>query len=99
MNGNVKAVRIDPADRSCMVRLSEIYLNNNPVPFQKKYIETNGKTIKSGCYVFDTQDPNILIKVSELPMNGENTLSVRMELTPVSAEMARDMMGAVKKLF
>ena len=99
LNGNVKAVRIDPADRSCMVRLSEIYLNNNPVPFQKKYIETNGKTIKSGCYVFDTQDPNILIKVSELPMNGENTLSVRMELTPVSAEMARDMMGAVKKLF
>ncbi len=99
LNGNVKAVRIDPADRSCMVRLSEIYLNNNPVPFQKKYIETNGKTIKSGCYVFDTQDPNILIKVSELPMNGENTLSVRMELTPVSEEMARDMMGAVKKLF
>lgn len=98
-DGNVKVLRLDPADRSCIVKLTELCLNGAAVPLQKKYIETNGKTIKNGCYVFDTQDPNILVKVAELPMTGENILSVKMEISPVPADLARDMMGAVKKLF
>lgn len=98
-DGNVKVLRLDPADRSCIVKLTELCLNGAAVPLQKKYIETNGKTIKNGCYVFDTQDPNILVKVAELPMAGENILSVKMEISPVPADLARDMMGAVKKLF
>lgn len=98
-DGNVRALRLDPADRSCIVKFTELCLNGAAVPLQKKYVETNGKTIKNGCYVFDTQDPNILVKVSELPMTGENILSVKMEVSPVPADMAQDMMGAVKKLF
>lgn len=98
-DGNVKVLRLDPADRSCIVKLIELCLNGVTVPLQKKYIETNGKTIKNGCYVFDTQDPNILVKVAELPMTGENILSVKMEISPVPADLAGDMMGAVKKLF
>lgn len=98
-DGNVKVLRLDPADRSCIVKLTELCLNGAAVPLQKKYIETNGKTIKNGCYVFDTQDPNILVKVAELSMTGENILFVKMEISPVPADLARDMMGAVKKLF
>lgn len=98
-DGNVRALRLDPADRSCIVKFTELCLNGAAVPLQKKYVETNGKTIKNGCYVFDTQDPNILVKVAELPMTGENILSVKMEVSPVPADMAQDMMGAVKKLF
>lgn len=99
LDGNVKGLRIDPADRSCMVKIKELRLNETDVPLQKKYIQTNGKMVKAGCYVFDTQDPNLCIRVSELPMSGENILYVRMELTPVPADMAKDMMDAVKKLF
>lgn len=99
LDGNVKALRIDPADCSCMVKIMELCLNEAEVPLQKKYIESNGKTIKTGCYVFDTQDPNLCIKVSAFPMRGENTLFVKMEITPVPADMALDMMGAVKKFF
>lgn len=99
VDGNVRTLRLDPADRSCMVKILELSLNGTAVPLQKKWIETNGKMIKNGCYVFDTQDPNINIKVAELPMTGENILTVRMELTPVPQDMAQDMLGAIKKLF
>lgn len=99
VDGNVKTLRLDPADRSCMVKILELALNGTAVPLQKKWIETNGKMIKNGCYVFDTQDPNINIKVAEFPMTGDNLLTVKMELTPMPQDMAQDMMGAVKKLF
>lgn len=82
-----------------MVKIGELVLNGNGIPLQKRYLETNGKTIKSGCYVFETSDPNIVIKVSELPMAGENTLTVKMEVSPISTELAQDVAGAVKKWF
>lgn len=98
-DGNVRGLRIDPADRSCMLKIKELRLNGTDVPLQKKYVQTNGKMVRQGCYVFETQDPNVCIAVSNLPMNGENLLFVRMELAPVPADMANDMMSAVKKLF
>ncbi|MBD5548968.1 MAG: class I SAM-dependent methyltransferase [Lachnospiraceae bacterium] len=99
LDGNVRGLRIDPADCSCMLKIKELRLNESTVPLQKKYIQTNGKVVKAGCYIFDTQDPNLCIRVSELPMNGENLLYVKMEITPVPVDMAKDMMDAVKKLF
>lgn len=98
-DGNVKAVRIDPADHACMVKIMELCLNGRAVSLQKKYVETNGKQIKAGSYIFDTSDPNILIKMAELPMVGENTLSLKMQLISMPEDMARDMMGAVKRFF
>ncbi len=98
-DGSVKALRIDPADRSCMVKIEELSLNDKAIPLHKRYVETNGKAIKAGSYVFDTQDPNITVRVSALPMTGENILSVKMEITPVPSDMALDVMGAIKKFF
>lgn len=98
-DGNVKAMRIDPADHACMVKIMELCLNGKAVSLQKKYVETNGKQIKAGSYIFDTSDPNILIKMTELPMVGENTLSLKMQLISMPEDMARDMMGAVKRFF
>ncbi len=99
VDGNVAALRIDPADRPCMVRITELSLSREPVLFQKKNVEVNGKTIKSGCYVFDTSDPNIHIKLAGLSRTVEDTLTIEMEISTLTAEMARAMMGAVKKLF
>ena len=82
-----------------MVKITELYLNDRAVPFQKKYLETNGQTIQPGCYVFDTQDPNIVLKVAELPMTGDNVLSVKMELTSMPIDMAQDMMKARKHVW
>lgn len=99
VDGNVKNLRIDPADRSCMVKIHQITLNGTEVALQKKYIETNGKMIKSGCYVFSTQDPNLVIRLPEHLMRGENKLTAKMEVSPISTELAEDMAGAVKKIF
>ena len=99
LDGNVRNLRIDPADRSCMVKIESMLLNGVQVPMQKKVIETNGKQVKPGSYVFSTQDPNIGIKVSELAMTGENILEVKMKVLPLTADMAEDIMGSIKKLF
>lgn len=99
VDGNVKALRIDPADRSCMVKIESLTFNGKEILFQKKLVETNGKTVKRGCYLFATQDPNILIPVSQLPMQGENILKVKMEVAPISEAMAAEMASAVKKIF
>lgn len=99
VDGNVRRLRIDPADKSCMVKLETMLLNGVPVPMQKKYIETNGKQVKPGSYVFSTQDPNIEIKVSELAMTGENVVDVKMKVSPLAPDMAEDIMNSVKKLF
>ena len=99
VDGNVRSLRIDPADRSCIVKIHQITLNGTEILIQKKNIETNGKTIKNGCYVFSTQDPNLLIRLPEHLMRGDNTLIAKMEVSPVSAELAEDMAGAVKKIF
>ena len=97
VDGNVAALRIDPADHPCMVRITELSLSRGAVPFQKKHVETNGKTIKSGCYVFDTTDPNIHIKLSGLQRTAEDVLTIEMELSRITADMAQTVMGAVKK--
>lgn len=99
LDGNVKTLRIDPADHSCMLKLTELSLNGIPVPLQKKYLESNGRLLKAGCYIFETQDPNLIIKVSQLPMAGENVLSFKAEMTPVSSEMAKDVISSIKKIF
>lgn len=99
MDGNVEALRIDPAECACMVKIKELVLNKTEIPLKKKYIETNGRVVKAGCYVFDTPDPNIIIHVSDLSRVNKNTVSVKMELTLVPSDMAQDVMDAVKKMF
>lgn len=103
VDGNVKNLRIDPADRSCVVKIYQLNLNGTEIPLeknhQKKYLETNGKNVRNGCYVFATQDPNIVIKFLNLPVKGENELLVKMEVSPISEELAVDMAGALKRLF
>ena len=55
--------------------------------------------MKGGCYVFETADPNILIRFSELPLEEENRLTVKMELTVVSVEMAEDLIDSLRRIW
>lgn len=105
IDGKVRNLRIDPADESCMVKISELSLNGYPISLQKKLVETNGKNVKSGCYIFATEDPNINIRISQLPMEtvlsmGEDSrVIIKMEISRLPFDMAKDMAGAVKMLF
>lgn len=105
IDGKAKGLRIDPADESCMIKISELSLNGYSIPLQKKTVETNGKNVKPGCYVFATNDPNINIKISQLPletvlaMGEDSRVSIKMEISRLPVDMAEDMAGAVKMLF
>ena len=98
-DGNVTALRIDPADKSCMVKITGLCLNGQEVSLSKKILQTNGKTVKDGTYVFVTSDPNLVFQISALPRQGENTLTITMQLSPLPMEMAEDMAGSIRKLF
>lgn len=99
IDGNVVNFRIDPADRPCVVKFEELLWNGVPVPFEKKIVETNGKQIKPGSYVFATSDPNIVFHVMELKGNSDNLLTLRMEVSPVSMNTAMEISSMIKKLF
>ncbi len=96
-DGNVTALRIDPADKYCVVKVKELLLNGEVVPFTAKSIFTNGAALKKDTFVFATNDPNITVMVSQLPMQGENIISVKMELAPLSEELAGAMADQNKK--
>lgn len=99
VDGNVIHFRLDPADRPCVVKMHELLLNGVPVPFEKKTVETNGKQIKPGSYVFATSDPNIVFHMTELTRQPENRFTVRMEVSPISMETALEISSMIKKLF
>jgi hypothetical protein len=58
---------------------------------------TNGK-LAGDSFVFATQDPNINIKIAELPKQQDNVLGVKMEIRLLPLDIAQDLAGAVKKL-
>ncbi len=75
-----------------------------PVAFEKKFIETNGKQVKPGTYLFAMSDPNLVLHVEALVMAGmrvgeENQVDLKMEVSPISAEAAAEMISMIKKLF
>ena len=104
VEGDVRNFRMDPADKPCVVKLQQLLWNGMPVTFEKKFIETNGKQVKPGTYLFATADPNLVLHVEALVMAGmraeeENQVELKMEVSPVSAEAAEEMISMIKKLF
>ena len=104
VEGDVRNFRMDPADKPCVVKLQQLLWNGMPVAFEKKFIETNGKQVKPGTYLFATADPNLVLHVEALVMAGmraekENQVELKMEVSPVSAEAAEEMISMIKKLF
>lgn len=99
MDGNVSMLRVDPAMDYCVVKFKELLFNDEEVKANRTNIITNGKTLKDGSYVFATDDPNINIRLSNLNRKAQNTLTVKMELIRLTEEVAKDMAGAVKRIF
>lgn len=96
-DGNVRALRIDPADRPCALKIKEMLLNGTQIPASSKYLTANGSQTKGGSFLFATADPNLTVQVRELPIQGENRFRIRMELSPLTMELAADLAEAAKK--
>ena len=55
--------------------------------------------IKPGNYVFETADPNLIFRLNEVLIHGENTLHIDMEVIRISGELAENISSSVKRLF
>lgn len=99
LEGNVTMLRIDPAFDCCVVKFRRLDFNGEAVETGRKNIITNGKMLRGGSYVFATEDPNINIKISNLNRKAENTLEAELEIVRIPLSLAKDMAGAVKKIF
>ncbi len=96
-DGNVTALRIDPADRFCIVKIKELLVNGAVVPLSGKTFMTNGYRLKKNTYVFATNDPNMTLVMSQIPRRGENLLSLKLEIAPLSEELAMTLTEENKK--
>lgn len=98
VEGDVLMLRVDPVMSSCVVKLHELSFNGAPINYHnKRMVITNGK-LAGDSFVFATEDPNINIKISELPKQQDNILKIKMEVSLLPLVMAQDLAGAVKKL-
>ena len=96
--GDMKGIRIDPANCSCVLRILKLALDCDEIPLQKRYVEMNGRKLKTGAVIFETHDPNIHVKLSELPMTSQSILKIRLEISPVSVGLAEDIVDSAKKV-
>ena len=99
IDGNVRALRIDPALCSCICKIQEISLNGQDFPVgNKKLFSTNGKAMKASI-IFTTADPNITLQLEEMDRQAENEVTVRMEVARLPLAMAEEISSGIKKLF
>lgn len=91
LEGNYKALRIDPCSDFCIVYLEEIRWNGKPVSLKGKSLLTNGIRTGEGVYAFATQDPNITLSLADLEQKQENLLEVSMQVTRVPEATALHM--------
>lgn len=104
IDGNMRNFRVDPADQPCVVQIQELLWNGVRISCEKKMMETNGKQIKPGTYVFATPDPNLVFHLEAfvgagIRVDEENRLDIRMEISPLSQTAAEDIVSMIKKLF
>lgn len=90
-----KAIRLDPAFSSCIVTLSRIVWNGEKTeedgaPFT---IKPNGAWLSDESIVFDTEDPNIEIRLNTEkigPLSG-NVISILMMMSLLPQEIAANL--------
>ena len=101
VGGDVRNFRIDPADKACLVNIQQMLWNGHPIELEKKYLESNGRCVKPGVYLFATEDPNLVLHVEALVMDGlrsleNNELEIQMEVSPISKEAAAEVVDMGK---
>lgn len=84
VGGNVERVRIDPGSQACTVDIRRIAWRRNPQEMTS--FISNGHKLSGNLYLFDTDDPNILL--TELP-DGERTLLVDVRIDSMSLAAAK----------
>lgn len=93
-------IRIDPLDKSCLVRVLEAFVGEQNFPVEnKKLLTCNGKRLNKDSFIFNTNDPNLIFNLSGFDLKSGSYLSLKLEITPLSQETASAVVKSVKILF
>lgn len=84
VDADVKRLRIDPGSQACTVELERLAWKKNPDTML--HFVCNGHKMSGSTYLFDTDDPNILLE--NLP-EGEKTLLLYLRVDPMSLPAAK----------
>ena len=83
-----------------MVKVKELTLNGEPIQAANKHVVvTNGVTLKGAddknlpTFVFNNNDPNINIRLSNLKPLRENTLKAVLKVVRIPEEFGTDIIG------
>lgn len=94
VNAEVKGVRIDPAECSCIVRMHSAKLNGEKLDLTDKTVlamngwEMSGKKDENPVFFFHTIDPNINIRLDERKRSNDAVLEVEFEISRLTEESA-----------
>ena len=98
---------LDMINAACEKIFDEMFTDDawdisSDINVMKRMMEQDGlvddmKEMKNGTFVFQTEDPNMTISVSSLPMQGSNKLFLKLKLSPLAKEIAADTAESAKK--
>ncbi len=85
----VKALRIDPAETSCIVRMHSAVLDGKNLNLSNKAVlSMNGWEMESQTFFFHTGDPNLTFWLNGQERSEESVLTVEFEISRLSEEAA-----------
>ncbi len=102
IDGSVRALRLDPADAACLVKIKKLAWNGKTLALSKKKLTVNGRKLAKGSYVFATPDPNITLHLPNWKENAvaepkaDNQLEVQLEVIRLPEPMAAELAAAAK---
>ncbi len=87
---DLKALRIDPVESRCMLKLLRLAIDGKTVPS-----EVNGEVCGSSTVLFDTGDPQILIRDTGIIPGKELEVEYKLQMT--DPEIFSDIAGKLKE--
>ncbi|MGN0305660.1 MAG: hypothetical protein ACI4D2_05825, partial [Lachnospiraceae bacterium] len=96
-DGNVRHLRIDPAMESCLCRILQLAINEEPISLPNKRLCTINGTWVEDSIVFSTMDPNINLHLESLKRQAKNRLELKLEIIPVPKELCENLEKSLKR--
>lgn len=96
-DGNVRHLRIDPAMESCLCRILQLVINEDPISLPNKRLCTVNGTWVGDSIVFSTMDPNINLHLESLKRQAKNQLELKLEIIPVPKELCENLEKSLKR--
>lgn len=92
---NVKMVRIDPTDKHCILKLSELCLDEEDVAQEGKDIKfwINGDLIGENLYLFNTDDPQIVIPEAQ----NVKQIKMKFRITNINMGLAQHLSDCIRE--